>query len=236
MNQVVGRIVSRETGEGVPNRLIVVYDAQPAARAPHTPRAQSAENNRNWDQFTGRRLGSTLTDRSGAFALQYTVDSGRSESVDLQLVVADEEDELSGPEPAIRHVSAIRRDAATLETYLISVSTDEGGDASSTRRSLRRNSGARARHEPDPEMPITREPLLSPLFSGSQRAGPIQQSRSVKQAWKPVHRRSAFAFASAATQQQSRHAFSASSMRSTSKTRAAIRCSCSTTANTQRSS
>jgi hypothetical protein len=72
MNKVTGKILLENTATGIPNLLVTVYDIDPNS-IPQTAGRTTATNlvAQFWEHIQGDRLGSVLTDTSGAFVLEY---------------------------------------------------------------------------------------------------------------------------------------------------------------------
>jgi hypothetical protein len=72
MNKVTGKILLENTATGIPNLLVTVYDIDPNS-IPQTAGRTTATNlvAQVWEHIQGDRLGSVLTDTSGAFVLEY---------------------------------------------------------------------------------------------------------------------------------------------------------------------
>ena len=148
MNQVNGKVLLRETGVGIPDLLIEVYDVD-ADTAPHDlvggMRYAAVGASRTTlieerigpvgDRPPADRLGSVLTDATGSFTLPYDDGDFRRRNADelrpdLVVVVRAPE---GGGEPTdspILHISQdIRYDAGTTETYLIRIPNKALADA-----------------------------------------------------------------------------------------------------------
>ncbi|HEY1249036.1 MAG TPA: hypothetical protein VGE97_08625, partial [Nitrososphaera sp.] len=133
MNKVTGKILLEETGAGIPNLIVTVYDVDrntmPEFALPATAPKRILKVTDVWEHLQGDRLGSVLTDKNGLFALDYEDgdfqrnDEGKRP--DLMLFVTAPE--RSGTEncAAVLHVSCgIRQNAGRLETYVIKLPTD----------------------------------------------------------------------------------------------------------------
>ena len=121
-NEIRGRVFAKETGAGLADLTVVVYDADPQApvdgRALLVAPASSLSN-------TGQRLGSALTDREGRFALAYADASFAEERPDL-LVFVFAPEEASGQDAVgkarLLHASTVgRTDAGRREAVAIAI-------------------------------------------------------------------------------------------------------------------
>jgi hypothetical protein len=137
MNRVSGRVVVRETGLGIPDLLVVIYDVDPgmltAEQAGSSPVGTTAPNAGMLQRgISGDRLGSALTDQSGAFELTYE-DSDFGDEDDeagvpddeakrpdlLLLVLAPEDASENGSSSVLYSSPSVRQNAGRTEQYLI---------------------------------------------------------------------------------------------------------------------
>lgn len=130
MNKVSGRILLGETGTGIRDLLVTVYDVDVnAVPGGNTHANWITDIGTLWNQLKGDRLGSVITDANGTFTLEYDGDAGRSNNdrkgPDLLLFVTGPENSGSHSCAPMLHVSCgIREGAAPSEQYLIKL-TDE---------------------------------------------------------------------------------------------------------------
>lgn len=116
MNTVSGKVVGKESGRGIANLLVEIFDVDPKA---DVGRFRSSLTTGN----PPKRLGAVATDGSGAFSLAFGSSSpelGSRAGINLILTVSAPED--PGEEPKALYVSrAMRRNAGQLETYLVQI-------------------------------------------------------------------------------------------------------------------
>ena len=118
MNRIGGRVVLRESGVGIPDLLVVIYDLD--------PRTQPEEQELNRAVPTaGDRLGSVLTSRDGSFELTYEntefqIRNEQERRPDLLLSVLAPEEPGVDPASRVLYVSTeVRQNAGLIENYLI---------------------------------------------------------------------------------------------------------------------
>lgn len=130
-NKVCGKVLLKETGVGIPDLLIEIYDVDPKTEPEII--VQFTQNNPDfaasspdfWQNFSGDRLGSVPTNESGKFELIYEdSDFQRSEEEgkrpDLMVLVIAPEQMKDAPCPQILHISCgIRQNAGRVENYII---------------------------------------------------------------------------------------------------------------------
>ena len=140
-NKVSGKVLLKETGIGIPDLLIEVYDIDPNTKPEII--VQFTQNNPNfaanspnfWQNFSGDRLGSVPTDESGKFELVYEDDdfqTGETEGKrpDLMVLVIAPEEKKDAPCPQILHISCgIRQNAGRVENYIIKLTKKQLEDA-----------------------------------------------------------------------------------------------------------
>jgi len=125
MNIIYGKVVVKETGKGIEDLLIVVYDLDPKTEPQKVLEICHDEKNFDiWQHISGDRLGSRLTDKNGNFDFQYDDSQfqvkDREWRPDLTLFVVAPEDQSVSPCPKILHVSCgIRHNAGRIEHYII---------------------------------------------------------------------------------------------------------------------
>jgi hypothetical protein len=126
MNTVRGKTSLKETGMGIQDLPVAVFDVDPATSGAAVSQPLSATASAAFFQnLQGQRLGSTLTDASGRFHLDFqNVELQAAEQPDgrpdLLVVVSGPEQSSKPPCPSILHVSCfIRPDAGRSEEYLI---------------------------------------------------------------------------------------------------------------------
>lgn len=116
MNIITGKVTVKETGNGITDLLVVVYDIDPDAK------------NDEPFKMIGDRLGSVLTNEDGSWLLsfedtEFKVLTQNEKRPDLQLMVLGPEDADSNKPPIVLFNSKIlRANAARNEAYLIRIS------------------------------------------------------------------------------------------------------------------
>lgn len=135
MNKVSGKIVLKESGVGVPDLLVVVYDVDSGTQPEDVVGTKSVGTVPSLGQgFAGDRLGFALTDSSatdkrGTFELTYEDDEFRirnpeEKRPDLFLFVLAPEE--AGNDPRILFASvALRENAGRTEQYLIRLTAEQ---------------------------------------------------------------------------------------------------------------
>ena len=136
MNIVNGKVIVKESGVGIPNLLIVLYDFDPNTKMEEqfSPNKPSSDLN-YWNRIQGDRMGSVLTNENGAFEFKFEDSEyqGRNKEKrpDLILyVMAPEENQntelrtSTPPQQRILYFSNVpRANAGRIESYIIKLST-----------------------------------------------------------------------------------------------------------------
>jgi hypothetical protein len=133
MNTITGRVTIKESGVGIPDLLVVVFDVDPNTQpeevkpvpgpTPTPPPAPPIAQPAAFPQ--GDRLGSVLTDANGAFTITYADEEFRVRNSDekrpdlLLMVFAPEEAGQDGNLRPLFVSPAIRQNAGRTEHYLI---------------------------------------------------------------------------------------------------------------------
>src|SRR5688500_5134951 len=110
MNKISGRVVLRESGAGIPDVLVVVYDVDPATK-PEEAIARNATSELPPESLSGGdRLGSVLTAKDGSFELSYEdaefqIRNANERRPDLVLQVLGPEEPGAGVEASVLFVS-----------------------------------------------------------------------------------------------------------------------------------
>jgi hypothetical protein len=136
MNKISGKVVAKESGLGIPGLLVVVFDTDPGTTPEEPvltrPQGRSSETPAAPGQGVHvGRLGSVLTDGTGAFTLTYEDEAFRVRNPqerrpDLSLtVLAPEEADSSGDSHVLFVSKAVRQNAGRTEQCLIRLSTDQ---------------------------------------------------------------------------------------------------------------
>ena len=126
MNRVTGKILLHETGVGIPNLLVTIYDVDFDTLPKDALQSQPPKIVSSWEKLQGDRLGSVLTDTAGAFVLEYEEKDSNEHRADLLLfVTAPEGPSLNGCSPMLHVSCGIRQNAGRLESYLISLTSEE---------------------------------------------------------------------------------------------------------------
>ncbi|MCD6679159.1 MAG: hypothetical protein LT102_00660 [Burkholderiaceae bacterium] len=131
-NTLYGKVLLKETGAGIPDLLVVVYDLDPGIRSdegfPDSPSIdRTAPLPAPGAATLGDRLGSILTSSDGSWSLAYADDDFRranpSESrPDLQLFVLAPEDADSPNPPTVLFDSKLTRvNSGRTEAYLVRI-------------------------------------------------------------------------------------------------------------------
>lgn len=135
MNKISGKVVAKKSGLGIPGLLVVVFDSDPGTtpeelvstrsqgRSSTAPAALSQE-------VHGDRLGSVVTDGTGAFTFTYEDDAFRVRNPqvrrpDLCLTILAPEDVDSSGSSHVLVSSAVRQNAGRTEQYLIQLTEDQ---------------------------------------------------------------------------------------------------------------
>lgn len=134
MNKIVGKISHKETGLGIPDLLVVIYDVDPDTRPEEllnefNPSNGNTLSNAQLPLSFGDRITSEATDAEGRFVCEYRDEEFRvrnesEKRPDLLLMVLAPEETGQAPNSRILHISlAIRQNAARKETYLIKLNS-----------------------------------------------------------------------------------------------------------------
>jgi hypothetical protein len=131
MNRISGRVVLKESGTGIPDLVVEVYDIGLLTSAAALRGAVLSSDRESAMASAGRRVGGVVTDATGAFELTYDDEPApqgaepRRPALFL-VVLAPEETGGDGFGPTVLHTStAIRLRAGKLEQYLIRLSGDQ---------------------------------------------------------------------------------------------------------------
>jgi hypothetical protein len=126
MHKVTGKVLLHETGVGIPNLVVTVYDIDSNTLPRETFQSKQASLVNFWEQLQGERLGSVLTDRDGTFALEYDDREFEEKRPDLLLFVTGPEGPgLDGCSPVLHVSCGIRQHAGRIESYLIRLTAEE---------------------------------------------------------------------------------------------------------------
>ena len=124
MNIIRGKVTVKETGAGVPDLMIPIYDLD-SKKLPEQifrldPEKPVADL---WQLIPGDRLGSVVTAEDGTFELRYEdedFNTGKPERrPDLLLFVVAPEETSVNPGPRLLHISAPRQNSGRIESYMI---------------------------------------------------------------------------------------------------------------------
>jgi hypothetical protein len=134
-NSISGKIVHKQTGRGISDILVVLYDMDPGTRAEESvdppPGGPALSILAPSVQLAGDRIGSVLTGADGSFRLEYDDSEFRIRNQNEQrpdlilLVMAPEE---AGPNPdsdTLFSSTPIRQNAGRTEQYLIRLTTEQ---------------------------------------------------------------------------------------------------------------
>jgi hypothetical protein len=127
MNKVSGKIVLRGTDVGIPHLLVTAYDKNSGTPPPsHGPPLNAGAPPAHGDaELNWNRLGSSITGAGGVFGLEYehiANAGGQQLRPELVLVVSSPEESGTTPqEQPVRIAAVARRNAASVESFLIVV-------------------------------------------------------------------------------------------------------------------
>lgn len=135
MNTIAGRIIVKESGAGIPDLLVVLYDFDPATRteelipdAEPLPGGQASST--DGSRMGADRLASMLTDANGAFRVtfddaEFKISTPDERRPDLLIVVlAPEEPGKKFEERILYSSSGIRQNAGRTENYIVRLPSD----------------------------------------------------------------------------------------------------------------
>ncbi len=137
MNEITGKITHKETGLGVRDLLVVLYDLDPDTRPEESAVDGSSPLPTGLNAGTaglsslGDRICSVATDDKGEFSYkfddaEFKVRNEQEKRPDLLLMVAAPEEAGQDPTSRVLHVSlAARQNAGRLETFLIRISSEQ---------------------------------------------------------------------------------------------------------------
>jgi hypothetical protein len=129
-NRISGKIVLKETGVGIPDLLVVIYDHDPGAKPEEefaTPAAPMGVAPTPVPPLLGDRLGSILSGPDGSWSLVYQDNEFRilnntEKRPDLQLMVfAPEDADADAPPTVLFSSKLMRANSGRLEAYLIRI-------------------------------------------------------------------------------------------------------------------
>jgi hypothetical protein len=136
MNKISGKVTLKESGLGIPDLIIVIYDVDPHTLPEETLVANQIGSGAMLSGLLGQppigdRLGSVSTDRDGNFALAYEDEEFRFRKADekrpdLLLIVLAPEEAGHTADGGVLHISpVIRQNAGRTEAYLIRLTTEQ---------------------------------------------------------------------------------------------------------------
>src|SRR5262245_29401175 len=126
MNKVTGKVLLHETGVGIANLVVTVYDVDSDTLPQEAIQSRQTSLVNLWEQLQGDRLGSVMTDTDGTFVLEYEDKEFKEERPDLLLfVTAPEGPGLDGCSPVLHVSCGIRQNAGRIESYLIRLTAEE---------------------------------------------------------------------------------------------------------------
>jgi hypothetical protein len=120
-NKVVGTVIVRESKVGIPNLLVTLYEGNFTTESrdhENAPGPKDIDLSR-WD-----RLGSVITNDRGTFDITYDIEKDATKSrhkVDLLLTISSPEENSIGDKENRNIATCIRRNVASIESFLISV-------------------------------------------------------------------------------------------------------------------
>ncbi|CAN5236585.1 hypothetical protein BH23BAC1_BH23BAC1_36680 [soil metagenome] len=133
-NTITGKVLLKETGAGIPDLLVVIYDLDPGVRSEETfgeERAGSTIMPTNESGVLGDRIGSVLTLDDGSWSLGYEdpefrINNPDEKRPDLQLMVLAPEDADSDQPPTVLFSSKMLRvNSGRQEAYLIRITSEQ---------------------------------------------------------------------------------------------------------------
>lgn len=126
-NMITGKVILKETGAGIPNLLVVLYDIDSSSAYNTTINATLTPGAYEF----GDRLGSVLTEADGSWSLSYTdaafgADDPSEKRPDLLLMVmAPEDADRDGP-PVILYTSkSLRVNSGRSEAYIVRLTSQQ---------------------------------------------------------------------------------------------------------------
>lgn len=132
LNTVTGKVTLKETGAGIPDLLVVLYDLDPGVR---NDESFNTSSNTSTQPFTnivlGDRIGSVITGQDGSWSLNYddsefAMLTSVEKRPDLQLMVLAPEDGDSSKPPVILFSSNLLRiNSGRMESYLIRLTSKQ---------------------------------------------------------------------------------------------------------------
>ena len=122
-NRISGRVVLKESGIGIPDLLVVIHDIDPESQTDGARERAEHEEPEEGQRTVrapggpGDRLGSSLTDRDGAFHLsfednEFRIQDAKERRPDLHLVVMAPEEPGVGPRVLFTSPESARTPAA----------------------------------------------------------------------------------------------------------------------------
>lgn len=131
-NTVIGRITLKETGAGIPNLVVAVYDHDPGTRPEEdfsAPNRAAAISPMPQSLFPGDSLGSVISGVDGSFSLNYDdaefrIANTTEKRPDLRLMVLGPEDaDSDGPPVVLFSSKLLRVNSGRIESYSIRLTT-----------------------------------------------------------------------------------------------------------------
>jgi hypothetical protein len=125
---VIGRITLKETGAGIPNLVVAIYDYDPGTKPEEyfsAPNRAAAASPMPQTLFPGDRLGSVISGDDGSFLLTYDdvefrIANATEKRPDLRLLVLGPEDaDADGPPVVLFSSKLLRVNSGRTESYLI---------------------------------------------------------------------------------------------------------------------
>lgn len=130
-NNIKGKVLLKETGAGLPDLLVVIYDLDPGVRGEETFSEEGLRSGTN----LGDRIGSVLTSNDGSWEIDYEdpefrILNPQEKRPDLQLMVLAPEDADSEAPPIVLFKSRLLRvNSGRQEAYLIRIASQQLIDA-----------------------------------------------------------------------------------------------------------
>jgi hypothetical protein len=130
-NRVSGKVLLKETGVGIPDLLVVIYDLDPGTRPEEEFGGRDPDGVIPSPPHLGDRLGSILTATDGSWSLEYQdrefrILNEQEKRPDLQLMVLGPEDADSNEPAMVLFSSKITRvNSGRLEAAVIRIASDQ---------------------------------------------------------------------------------------------------------------
>ena len=133
LNTISGKVVLKESGIGIPDLVVVIYDLDPGTgpEEDFSPPNPATNPPQPTPPLLGDRLGSVRLSADGSFQLtyddaEYRIQNSTEKRPDLLLLILAPEDADSVSPPTILFSSKLlRQNSGRLESYFIRISSDQ---------------------------------------------------------------------------------------------------------------